>query len=170
MRRLCGSNVPDLFSVTLALCNFSSGKAPVLLSISSFWCVLYLLHSEGCERCDPCASRVSQVLCCPNKPSRFVCKSQFKTQKCQIVILSHGLFFLCFPLDRTGKHSTMPDSPADVKTQSRLTPPTMPPPPSTQGAPRNSSYTPTTCESDRGIIHATKCCSLLCRSAVASKG
>uniref|UniRef100_A0A671V263 RUNX1 partner transcriptional co-repressor 1 n=1 Tax=Sparus aurata TaxID=8175 RepID=A0A671V263_SPAAU len=38
----------------------------------------------------------------------------------------------------------MPDSPADVKTQSRLTPPTMPPPPSTQGAPRNSSYTPTT--------------------------
>ncbi|XP_074543065.1 protein CBFA2T1 isoform X1 [Halichoeres trimaculatus] len=45
---------------------------------------------------------------------------------------------------RTGKHSTMPDSPADVKTQSRLTPPTMPPPPSTQGAPRNSSYTPTT--------------------------
>uniref|UniRef100_A0A8C6P5M3 RUNX1 partner transcriptional co-repressor 1 n=1 Tax=Nothobranchius furzeri TaxID=105023 RepID=A0A8C6P5M3_NOTFU len=45
---------------------------------------------------------------------------------------------------RTGKRSTMPDSPADVKTQSRLTPPTMPPPPSTQGAPRNSSYTPTT--------------------------
>lgn len=40
----------------------------------------------------------------------------------------------------------MPDSPADVKTQSRLTPPTMPPPPSTQGAPRNSSYTPTTRE------------------------
>ncbi|KAF7669341.1 hypothetical protein LDENG_00196660 [Lucifuga dentata] len=46
--------------------------------------------------------------------------------------------------DRTGKRSTMPDSPADVKTQSRLTPPTMPPPPSTQGGPRNSSYTPTT--------------------------
>nr|XP_057903876.1 protein CBFA2T1 isoform X2 [Doryrhamphus excisus] len=45
---------------------------------------------------------------------------------------------------RTGKRSTMPDSPADVKTQSRLTPPTMPPPPSTQGGPRNSSYTPTT--------------------------
>ncbi|XP_051791463.1 protein CBFA2T1 isoform X4 [Erpetoichthys calabaricus] len=38
----------------------------------------------------------------------------------------------------------MPDSPADVKTQSRLTPPTMPPPPSTQGAPRTSSFTPTT--------------------------
>ncbi|XP_072303564.1 protein CBFA2T1 isoform X3 [Eucyclogobius newberryi] len=45
---------------------------------------------------------------------------------------------------RPGKCSIMPDSPADVKTQSRLTPPTMPPPPSTQGAPRSSSYTPTT--------------------------
>ncbi|XP_043544018.1 protein CBFA2T1 isoform X3 [Chiloscyllium plagiosum] len=46
--------------------------------------------------------------------------------------------------DRTEKHSTMPDSPADVKTQSRLTPPTMPPPPTNQGAPRTSSFTPTT--------------------------
>ncbi|XP_077666158.1 protein CBFA2T1 isoform X6 [Eretmochelys imbricata] len=46
--------------------------------------------------------------------------------------------------DRTEKHSTMPDSPVDVKTQSRLTPPTMPPPPTTQGAPRTSSFTPTT--------------------------
>ncbi|XP_069477446.1 protein CBFA2T1 isoform X1 [Ambystoma mexicanum] len=51
-------------------------------------------------------------------------------------------FFL--PRDRTEKHSTMPDSPADVKTQSRLTPPTMPPPPTTQGIPRTSSFTPTT--------------------------
>lgn len=59
-------------------------------------------------------------------------------------------FLLLFPADRTGKPSTMPDSPADVKTQSRLTPPTMPPPPSTQGAPRNSSYTPTTCEYRNG--------------------
>ncbi|OBS81972.1 hypothetical protein A6R68_24038 [Neotoma lepida] len=38
----------------------------------------------------------------------------------------------------------MPDSPVDVKTQSRLTPPAMPPPPTTQGAPRTSSFTPTT--------------------------
>ncbi|XP_062302134.1 protein CBFA2T1 isoform X2 [Osmerus eperlanus] len=45
---------------------------------------------------------------------------------------------------RTEKLSTMPDSPADVKAQSRLTPPAMPPPPTTQGAPRTSSYTPTT--------------------------
>ncbi|XP_023675944.1 protein CBFA2T1 isoform X3 [Paramormyrops kingsleyae] len=45
---------------------------------------------------------------------------------------------------RTEKRFTMPDSPADVKIQSRLTPPTMPPPPSTQGAPRTSSFTPTT--------------------------
>nr|KAF6405625.1 RUNX1 partner transcriptional co-repressor 1 [Rousettus aegyptiacus] len=46
--------------------------------------------------------------------------------------------------DRTEKHSTMPDSPVDVKTPSRLTPPTMPPPPTTQGVPRTSSFTPTT--------------------------
>ncbi|KAL4629954.1 protein CBFA2T1 isoform X3 [Arapaima gigas] len=45
---------------------------------------------------------------------------------------------------RPEKRSIMPDSPADVKTQSRLTPPTMPPPPTTQGAPRTSSFTPTT--------------------------
>ncbi|XP_067835463.1 protein CBFA2T1 isoform X1 [Heptranchias perlo] len=45
---------------------------------------------------------------------------------------------------RTEKRSTMPDSPADVKSQSRLTPPTMPPPPTNQGAPRTSSFTPTT--------------------------
>nr|XP_033789121.1 protein CBFA2T1 isoform X4 [Geotrypetes seraphini] len=38
----------------------------------------------------------------------------------------------------------MPDSPVEVKTQARLTPPTMPPPPTTQGAPRTSSFTPTT--------------------------
>nr|XP_046181203.1 protein CBFA2T1 isoform X2 [Oncorhynchus gorbuscha] len=45
----------------------------------------------------------------------------------------------------TEKCSTMPDSPADVKTLSRLTPTTMPPPPpTTQGAPRTSSFTPTT--------------------------
>ncbi|XP_023646525.1 protein CBFA2T3 isoform X4 [Paramormyrops kingsleyae] len=44
------------------------------------------------------------------------------------------------------KVGTMPDSPADVKTQPRLTPPTMPPPPPavSQAANRNASFTPTT--------------------------
>ncbi|XP_069649364.1 protein CBFA2T3 isoform X4 [Haliaeetus albicilla] len=42
--------------------------------------------------------------------------------------------------------ATMPDSPADVKTQSRSTPPSMPPPPPavTQGATRLPSFTPNT--------------------------
>lgn len=53
--------------------------------------------------------------------------------------------------DRIEKHSTMPDSPVDVKTQSRLTPPTMPPPPTTQGAPRTSSFTPTTCKAETSL-------------------
>ncbi|XP_048814754.1 protein CBFA2T3 isoform X3 [Lagopus muta] len=42
--------------------------------------------------------------------------------------------------------ATMPDSPADVKTQPRSTPPNMPPPPPavTQGATRHPSFTPST--------------------------
>ncbi|KAK1189870.1 MTG16 protein, partial [Pygoscelis papua] len=42
--------------------------------------------------------------------------------------------------------ATMPDSPTDVKTQSRSTPPSMPPPPPaiTQGATRHPSFTPNT--------------------------
>lgn len=44
--------------------------------------------------------------------------------------------------------ATMPDSPADVKTQPRSTPPNMPPPPPavTQGATRHPSFTPSTSE------------------------
>ncbi|XP_064375884.1 protein CBFA2T3 isoform X2 [Dromaius novaehollandiae] len=52
---------------------------------------------------------------------------------------------------RTGRDNaetraaTMPDSPADVKTQARSTPPSMPPPPAvTQGATRHPSFTPST--------------------------
>uniref|UniRef100_A0A8C5T0Q2 Uncharacterized protein n=1 Tax=Malurus cyaneus samueli TaxID=2593467 RepID=A0A8C5T0Q2_9PASS len=43
---------------------------------------------------------------------------------------------------RTTAAATMPDSPADVKTQARSTPPSMPPPPATtQGATRHPSFT-----------------------------
>uniref|UniRef100_A0A8K9VEB5 RUNX1 partner transcriptional co-repressor 1 n=1 Tax=Oncorhynchus mykiss TaxID=8022 RepID=A0A8K9VEB5_ONCMY len=59
------------------------------------------------------------------------------------------------------KCSTMPDSPADVKAQSRLTLATMPPPPpTTQGAPRTSSFTPTTCNQYKSnqITFLMLCC------------
>ncbi|XP_074057177.1 protein CBFA2T3 isoform X2 [Macrotis lagotis] len=48
------------------------------------------------------------------------------------------------------KVATMPDSPAEVKTQSRSTPPSMPPPPPavTQGATRHPSFAPNTNRED----------------------
>uniref|UniRef100_A0A8C3SLC0 Uncharacterized protein n=1 Tax=Chelydra serpentina TaxID=8475 RepID=A0A8C3SLC0_CHESE len=54
----------------------------------------------------------------------------------------------CCEAELTKKAATMPDSPADVKTQSRSTPPNMPPPPPavTQGATRHPSFTPSTSE------------------------
>ncbi|XP_014859540.1 protein CBFA2T3 isoform X4 [Poecilia latipinna] len=50
---------------------------------------------------------------------------------------------------RVQKAGTMPDSPADVKTQPRSTPPTMPPPPPavSQATSRNASFTPATSKS-----------------------
>ncbi|XP_054464608.1 protein CBFA2T3 isoform X2 [Anoplopoma fimbria] len=50
---------------------------------------------------------------------------------------------------RVQKVGTMPDSPADVKTQPRSTPPTMPPPPPavSQATNRNASFTPATSKS-----------------------
>uniref|UniRef100_A0A8C4KWX5 CBFA2/RUNX1 partner transcriptional co-repressor 3 n=1 Tax=Equus asinus TaxID=9793 RepID=A0A8C4KWX5_EQUAS len=48
--------------------------------------------------------------------------------------------------DRKEKAAAMPDSPAEVKTQPRSTPPSMPPPPpaTSQGAPRHPPFTPHT--------------------------
>ncbi|XP_061889676.1 protein CBFA2T3 isoform X3 [Entelurus aequoreus] len=55
----------------------------------------------------------------------------------------------CSEGSRVQKVGTMPDSPADVKTQPRSTPPTMPPPPPavSQATSRNASFTPTTSKS-----------------------
>ncbi|XP_030270087.1 protein CBFA2T3 isoform X8 [Sparus aurata] len=60
-----------------------------------------------------------------------------------LAISSH---YRCSEGSRVQKVGTMPDSPADVKTQPRSTPPTMPPPPPavSQATNRNASYTPTT--------------------------
>ncbi|XP_038139850.1 protein CBFA2T3 isoform X4 [Cyprinodon tularosa] len=57
--------------------------------------------------------------------------------------------YRCIEGSRVLKSGTMPDSPADVKTQPRSTPPTMPPPPPavSQATSRNASFTPTTSKS-----------------------
>uniref|UniRef100_A0A452TSD1 Uncharacterized protein n=1 Tax=Ursus maritimus TaxID=29073 RepID=A0A452TSD1_URSMA len=54
----------------------------------------------------------------------------------------------CVHMDRKDKTATMPDSPTEVKTQPRSTPPGMPPPPpaASQGATRLPSFTPHTSE------------------------
>ncbi|KAM4596860.1 protein CBFA2T3 isoform 4-T4 [Fundulus diaphanus] len=57
--------------------------------------------------------------------------------------------YRCSKGSRAQKTGTMPDSPADVKTQPRSTPPTMPPPPPavSQATSRNASFTPATSKS-----------------------
>ncbi|KAM4744803.1 protein CBFA2T3 isoform 3-T3 [Anableps anableps] len=63
-----------------------------------------------------------------------------------LVAISH---YRCIEGSRAQKAGTMPDSPADVKTQPRSTPPTMPPPPPavSQATSRNASFTPATSKS-----------------------
>ncbi|XP_029353300.1 protein CBFA2T3 isoform X4 [Echeneis naucrates] len=63
--------------------------------------------------------------------------------------LATSSHYKCSEGSRVQKVGTMPDSPADVKTQPRSTPPTMPPPPPavSQATNRSASFTPTTSKS-----------------------
>ncbi|XP_034737914.1 protein CBFA2T3 isoform X4 [Etheostoma cragini] len=63
--------------------------------------------------------------------------------------LATSSYYGCGEGSRVQKVGTMPDSPADVKTQPRSTPPTMPPPPPavSQATNRNASFTPATSKS-----------------------
>ncbi|XP_047219127.1 protein CBFA2T3 isoform X3 [Girardinichthys multiradiatus] len=63
--------------------------------------------------------------------------------------LAASSHYRCSEGSRVQKARTMPDSPADVKTQPRSTPPTMPPPPPavSQATSRNASFTPATSKS-----------------------
>ncbi|KAM4592621.1 protein CBFA2T3 isoform 4-T4 [Odontesthes bonariensis] len=67
--------------------------------------------------------------------------------------LDHNLvassLYKCSEGSRVQRVGTMPDSPADVKTQPRSTPPNMPPPPPavSQATSRNASFTPATSKS-----------------------
>lgn len=66
-----------------------------------------------------------------------------------------SFFFPHITDSRVQKAGTMPDSPADVKTQPRSTPPTMPPPPPavSQAVNRNASFTPTTSKSSKDAFY-----------------
>nr|XP_057944332.1 protein CBFA2T3 isoform X7 [Doryrhamphus excisus] len=63
--------------------------------------------------------------------------------------ITASVHYRCSEGSRVQKVGTMPDSPADVKTQPRSTPPTMPPPPPavSQATSRNASFTPATSKS-----------------------
>ncbi|XP_078103257.1 protein CBFA2T3 isoform X3 [Sander vitreus] len=63
--------------------------------------------------------------------------------------LATSSYYRCSEGSRVQKVGTMPDSPVDVKTQPRSTPPTMPPPPPavSQATNRNASFTPATSKS-----------------------
>ncbi|XP_029979961.1 protein CBFA2T3 isoform X5 [Sphaeramia orbicularis] len=80
-------------------------------------------------------------------------KDKFGAHRLQPGILDPNLatssHYRCREGSRVHKVGTMPDSPADVKTQPRSTPPTMPPPPPavSQATNRNASFTPTTSKS-----------------------
>nr|XP_054587832.1 protein CBFA2T3 isoform X5 [Nothobranchius furzeri] len=63
--------------------------------------------------------------------------------------LAASSYYRCGDGRKVQKVGTMPDSPVDVKTQPRSTPPTMPPPPPavSQVTSRNASFTPATSKS-----------------------
>nr|XP_006641277.2 PREDICTED: protein CBFA2T3 isoform X2 [Lepisosteus oculatus] len=97
-------------------------------------------------RLSPCAKAVI-----PRIPTVNLTSHRTMLEKrCLHALSSSSSTAQCWRKNPTGstekKVGTMPDSPADVKTQPRSTPPTMPPPPPavTQAANRNASFTPTT--------------------------
>ncbi|XP_051980865.1 protein CBFA2T3-like [Xyrauchen texanus] len=93
---------------------------------------------SGIRRASSTTSHFSTTLAAPRVPTVTLTSRRLVPDK------------RAFPRQSTGskgqKAGTMPDSPADVKTQHRSTPPTMPPPPPavSQAANRNASFTPTT--------------------------
>lgn len=92
-------------------------------------------------------SVLSSLTSCLHFESKF-----FFPCKCSM-LLTVCLFPFSFHItgSRVQTVGTMPDSPADVKTQPRSTPPTMPPPPPavSQATNRNASFTPTTSKSSK---------------------
>ena len=95
-------------------------------------------------------SVLSSLTSCFHFESKFIFSMQ-------VLCVVDCLFFFLFPFSfhitgsRVQTVGTMPDSPADVKSQPRSTPPTMPPPPPavSQATNRNASFTPTTSKSSK---------------------
>ncbi|XP_069029557.1 protein CBFA2T3 isoform X3 [Embiotoca jacksoni] len=116
------------------------------------------VHLERQKKADMRAVSSSAPALAPRVPtvtliSRRELRDKHGAYKLQPGSLSHNLaassHYRCSEGSRVQKVGTMPDSPADVKTQPRSTPPTMPPPPPavSQATNRNASFTPTTSKS-----------------------
>ncbi|XP_008291127.1 protein CBFA2T3 isoform X2 [Stegastes partitus] len=113
---------------------------------------------ERQKKTDPRAKPTSAPAVPPRVPtvaliSHRELRDKHAAHRLQPRSLDHNLaassHYRCSEGSRVQKVGTMPDSPADVKTQPRSTPPTMPPPPPavSQATNRNASFTPTTSKS-----------------------
>lgn len=98
-------------------------------------------------------SVLSSLTSCLRFESKFVCFFMPELRLDGYVCFFFFFSLLSFHIagSRVQKVGTMPDSPADVKTQPRSTPPTMPPPPPavSQATNRSASFTPTTSKSSK---------------------
>ncbi|XP_039980733.1 protein CBFA2T3 isoform X3 [Xiphias gladius] len=116
------------------------------------------VHLERQKKADLRGGTSSAPVFAPRVPtvtliSHRELKDKHSAQRFQPGILDPSLatssHYRCSEGSRVQKVGTMPDSPADVKTQPRSTPPNMPPPPPavSQATNRSASFTPTTSKS-----------------------
>ncbi|XP_039650176.1 protein CBFA2T3 isoform X4 [Perca fluviatilis] len=116
------------------------------------------VHLERQKKADLRAGASSTPACAPRVPTVTLISHRELRDKHTAHRPQHGSldlnlatssYYRCSEGSRVQKVGTMPDSPVDVKTQPRSTPPTMPPPPPavSQATNRNASFTPATSKS-----------------------